>query len=175
MTSPGMGNQLVSKKGLVEERFESVLNKYRAKRNSRVLTQKGLLTLTAEESGVPVQVSSTSLDHGSKLRGPSPKALVQLNSVTLIFPHFGDGSRIRTGNPSPNYHTKLTRRRFSTDLACIVPLHGGSLVVLDSNVSQGQPRSNALTTLLLRAPIRHVAKALIPGFEENEEYWKPII
>ncbi|GFU67812.1 uncharacterized protein TNCV_4528811 [Trichonephila clavipes] len=26
--------------------------------------------------GVPVQVSSTSLDHGSKLRGPSPKALV---------------------------------------------------------------------------------------------------
>ncbi|GFV59698.1 uncharacterized protein TNCV_1907691 [Trichonephila clavipes] len=26
--------------------------------------------------GVPAQVSSTSLDHGSKLRGPSPKALV---------------------------------------------------------------------------------------------------
>ncbi|GFY23418.1 hypothetical protein TNCV_3941121 [Trichonephila clavipes] len=25
---------------------------------------------------VPAQVSSTSLDHGSKLRGPSPKALV---------------------------------------------------------------------------------------------------
>ncbi|GFX13030.1 uncharacterized protein TNCV_2356861 [Trichonephila clavipes] len=35
--------------------------------------------------GVPAQVSSTSLDHGSKLRGPSPKALVQLNCVTLIF------------------------------------------------------------------------------------------
>ncbi|GFV62577.1 uncharacterized protein TNCV_4392651 [Trichonephila clavipes] len=26
--------------------------------------------------GMPAQVSSTSLDHGSKLRGPSPKALV---------------------------------------------------------------------------------------------------
>ncbi|GFT43431.1 uncharacterized protein TNCV_814851 [Trichonephila clavipes] len=26
--------------------------------------------------GVPAQVSSTSLDHGSKLGGPSPKALV---------------------------------------------------------------------------------------------------
>ncbi|GFX54179.1 uncharacterized protein TNCV_2338151 [Trichonephila clavipes] len=26
--------------------------------------------------GVPAQVSPTSLDHGSKLRGPSPKALV---------------------------------------------------------------------------------------------------
>ncbi|GFW86946.1 uncharacterized protein TNCV_2811011 [Trichonephila clavipes] len=26
--------------------------------------------------GVPAQVPSTSLDHGSKLRGPSPKALV---------------------------------------------------------------------------------------------------
>ncbi|GFT99737.1 hypothetical protein TNCV_1141151 [Trichonephila clavipes] len=33
------------------------------------------------------QVSSTSLDHGSKLRGSSPKALVQLNSATLIFTH----------------------------------------------------------------------------------------
>ncbi|GFX30358.1 uncharacterized protein TNCV_1964641 [Trichonephila clavipes] len=31
--------------------------------------------------GVPAQASSTSLDSGSKLRGPSPKALVQLNSV----------------------------------------------------------------------------------------------
>ncbi|GFS98744.1 uncharacterized protein TNCV_2591891 [Trichonephila clavipes] len=35
--------------------------------------------------GVPAQVSPTSLDHGSKLRGPSPKALVLLNSATLIF------------------------------------------------------------------------------------------
>ncbi|GFV85088.1 uncharacterized protein TNCV_3320261 [Trichonephila clavipes] len=34
---------------------------------------------------VPAQVSSTSLDHGSKLRGPSPKALVKLNSAMLIF------------------------------------------------------------------------------------------
>ncbi|GFX40881.1 uncharacterized protein TNCV_3761021 [Trichonephila clavipes] len=33
------------------------------------------------------QVWSTSLDHGSKLRGPSPKALMQLNSATLIFTH----------------------------------------------------------------------------------------
>ncbi|GFY19341.1 hypothetical protein TNCV_4127281 [Trichonephila clavipes] len=40
------------------------------------------------ERGMPAQVSSTSLDHGSKLCGPSPKALVQLNSVTLIFTHF---------------------------------------------------------------------------------------
>ncbi|GFW07460.1 uncharacterized transposon-derived protein F54H12.3 [Trichonephila clavipes] len=39
------------------------------------------------ERGVPAQVSSTSLDHGSKLRGPSPKALVQLNSATLILTH----------------------------------------------------------------------------------------
>ncbi|GFV01462.1 hypothetical protein TNCV_2960561 [Trichonephila clavipes] len=35
--------------------------------------------------GVPTQMSSTSLDHGSKLRGHSPKALVWLNSVMLIF------------------------------------------------------------------------------------------
>ncbi|GFX06988.1 putative RNA-directed DNA polymerase from transposon X-element [Trichonephila clavipes] len=37
--------------------------------------------------GVPAQVSSTFIDHGSKLRGPSPKALVQLISATLIFTH----------------------------------------------------------------------------------------
>ncbi|GFT19722.1 hypothetical protein TNCV_1594411 [Trichonephila clavipes] len=35
---------------------------------------------------MPAQMS-TSLDHGSKLHGPSPKALVQLNSGTLIFTH----------------------------------------------------------------------------------------
>ncbi|GFY19914.1 hypothetical protein TNCV_2146071 [Trichonephila clavipes] len=33
--------------------------------------------------GVPAQVSSLSLDHSSKLRGPSPKGLVLLNSATL--------------------------------------------------------------------------------------------
>ncbi|GFX49104.1 hypothetical protein TNCV_3077221 [Trichonephila clavipes] len=37
------------------------------------------------EEGVPAQVSSTSLDHGSKLRDPSPKALEYLNSATLKF------------------------------------------------------------------------------------------
>ncbi|GFV90107.1 hypothetical protein TNCV_4378231 [Trichonephila clavipes] len=34
--------------------------------------------------GVPAEVSSTSLDHGSKLRGPSPKALVGAD-VRLIW------------------------------------------------------------------------------------------
>ncbi|GFV93510.1 uncharacterized protein TNCV_1988241 [Trichonephila clavipes] len=46
--------------------------------------------------GLPAQVSSTSLDHGSKLRGPSPKALVYLRSATLIFTHSG-----RKGIPIP--------------------------------------------------------------------------
>ncbi|GFX54438.1 hypothetical protein TNCV_2593721 [Trichonephila clavipes] len=32
--------------------------------------------------GIPVQMSSSSLDHGSKLRGLSPKALEFLNSVS---------------------------------------------------------------------------------------------
>ncbi|GFX17068.1 hypothetical protein TNCV_4265941 [Trichonephila clavipes] len=44
-------------------------------------------TLNLSRGGVLAQVSSTSFDHGSKLRGPSPKALVQLNSATLIFTH----------------------------------------------------------------------------------------
>ncbi|GFV41461.1 uncharacterized protein TNCV_5016181 [Trichonephila clavipes] len=43
--------------------------------------------VVVRRGGVPAQVSSTSLDHGSKLRGPLPKALVQLNSATLIFTH----------------------------------------------------------------------------------------
>ncbi|GFT62119.1 hypothetical protein TNCV_3812701 [Trichonephila clavipes] len=32
--------------------------------------------VVVRRGGVPAQVSSTSLDHGSKLRGPSPKTLV---------------------------------------------------------------------------------------------------
>ncbi|GFW60897.1 uncharacterized protein TNCV_4871081 [Trichonephila clavipes] len=46
------------------------LNLLRAETSSRwygVVVRRG---------GVPAQVSSTSLDHGSKLRGPSPNALV---------------------------------------------------------------------------------------------------
>ncbi|GFV15604.1 uncharacterized protein TNCV_4836301 [Trichonephila clavipes] len=35
-----------------------------------------LVGVVFRREGVPAQVSSTSLDHGSKLRGPSPKALV---------------------------------------------------------------------------------------------------
>ncbi|GFT81115.1 uncharacterized protein TNCV_955041 [Trichonephila clavipes] len=38
--------------------------------------------------GVPAQVSSTSLDHGSKLRGPSPKALVA-EHCQVIYSQFG--------------------------------------------------------------------------------------
>ncbi|GFT69603.1 teneurin-a [Trichonephila clavipes] len=37
--------------------------------------------------GVPAQVPSPSVDYDSKLRGPSSKALLQLNSATLIFTH----------------------------------------------------------------------------------------
>ncbi|GFV73930.1 hypothetical protein TNCV_2641941 [Trichonephila clavipes] len=35
----------------------------------------------------PAQVSSSSLDYGSKLRSPSPKAPVYLNRAMLIFTH----------------------------------------------------------------------------------------
>ncbi|GFX15319.1 hypothetical protein TNCV_3302481 [Trichonephila clavipes] len=51
------------------------------------------LTEVLRRKGYPAQVSSTSLDHGSKLRGPSPKALVQLNSATLIFNQSTDVSK----------------------------------------------------------------------------------
>ncbi|GFW10490.1 hypothetical protein TNCV_892851 [Trichonephila clavipes] len=37
--------------------------------------------------GVPAQVSSSSIDLGSKFRDQSPKALDQLNSAKLIFTH----------------------------------------------------------------------------------------
>ncbi|GFV91950.1 hypothetical protein TNCV_2976211 [Trichonephila clavipes] len=39
------------------------------------------------EEGVPAQVSFSSLDHRSKLRGPSPRTLEWLGSATLIFTH----------------------------------------------------------------------------------------
>ncbi|GFT19276.1 uncharacterized protein TNCV_303781 [Trichonephila clavipes] len=45
--------------------------------------------------GSAAQVSSTSLDQGSKLRGPSPKAL---NSATLIFTHSLTQHQLRQKN-----------------------------------------------------------------------------
>ncbi|GFY28979.1 hypothetical protein TNCV_4721071 [Trichonephila clavipes] len=36
--------------------------------------------------------------------------------------------------PSPNYHTNGSTFQLSTDLTCIAALHGGSLVVLGSNL-----------------------------------------
>ncbi|GFU80977.1 uncharacterized protein TNCV_1277231 [Trichonephila clavipes] len=43
---------------------------------SRAETSSRWCGVVVRRGGVPAQVSSTSLDHGSKLRGPSPKALV---------------------------------------------------------------------------------------------------
>ncbi|GFU82407.1 uncharacterized protein TNCV_2462901 [Trichonephila clavipes] len=43
---------------------------------SRAETSSRWCDVVVRRGGVPAQVSSTSLDHGSKLRGPSPKALV---------------------------------------------------------------------------------------------------
>ncbi|GFY13176.1 uncharacterized protein TNCV_364231 [Trichonephila clavipes] len=43
---------------------------------SRAETSSHWCGVVVRRGGVPAQVSSTSLDHGSKLRGPSPKALV---------------------------------------------------------------------------------------------------
>ncbi|GFT41431.1 retrovirus-related Pol polyprotein from transposon TNT 1-94 [Trichonephila clavipes] len=54
---------------------------------SRAETSSRWCGVVVRRGEVPAQVSSTSLDHGSKLRGPSPKALVQLNSATFIFTH----------------------------------------------------------------------------------------
>ncbi|GFV24173.1 uncharacterized protein TNCV_4165201 [Trichonephila clavipes] len=51
---------------------------------SRAETSSRWCGVVVRGRGVPAQVSSTSFDHGSKLRGPSPKSLVQLNSATLI-------------------------------------------------------------------------------------------
>ncbi|GFT93608.1 uncharacterized protein TNCV_677441 [Trichonephila clavipes] len=50
---------------------------------------------------MPAQVSSSSLDYGSKLRGVSPKALVQLNSATLISHSCNSLSPIRYSAASP--------------------------------------------------------------------------
>ncbi|GFX94352.1 hypothetical protein TNCV_4293971 [Trichonephila clavipes] len=50
-----------------------------------------------------------SLDHGSKLRGPSPKALVQLNSDILIF----NQSINFTLDPKTKGHAPLDVRKIS--------------------------------------------------------------
>ncbi|GFX41967.1 uncharacterized protein TNCV_3677791 [Trichonephila clavipes] len=43
---------------------------------SKAETSSRWCGVVVRREGVPAQVPSTSLDHGSKLRGPSPKALV---------------------------------------------------------------------------------------------------
>ncbi|GFX50292.1 uncharacterized protein TNCV_2892091 [Trichonephila clavipes] len=60
----------------VEQRC--TLNLSRAETSSRWC---GVVVRSGDASSGVVPV----LDHGSKLRGPSPKALVLLNSATLIF------------------------------------------------------------------------------------------
>ncbi|GFX87095.1 hypothetical protein TNCV_2151491 [Trichonephila clavipes] len=50
------------------------------------------------EGGVPAQLSSSSFDHGLKVRAQSRKALVQLNSATLIFTHSTRWSQKYFGN-----------------------------------------------------------------------------
>ncbi|GFS70886.1 uncharacterized protein TNCV_2719691 [Trichonephila clavipes] len=56
---------------------------------SRAETSSRWCGVVVTRRGVPAQVSSTSLDHGSKLRGPSPKSPrvaeqcdVNINSLT---------------------------------------------------------------------------------------------
>ncbi|GFU34371.1 uncharacterized protein TNCV_1991571 [Trichonephila clavipes] len=73
--------QKVSDRGLPGHEFDPSTTK------DRRVGQRCTLNLSRAETSsrwcgvvvrerVPAQVSSTSLDHGSKLRGPSPKALV---------------------------------------------------------------------------------------------------
>ncbi|GFX35024.1 hypothetical protein TNCV_2329641 [Trichonephila clavipes] len=52
---------------------------------SRAQTSTRWFGAEVRRGRVQAQVSSKSLDHGSKLRGPSQKSLVKLNSATLIF------------------------------------------------------------------------------------------
>ncbi|GFV44666.1 uncharacterized protein TNCV_212201 [Trichonephila clavipes] len=54
---------------------------------SRAQTSSRWCGVVVRRGSVTAQVSSTSFDHSSKLRGPSSKALVKLNGVTLIFTH----------------------------------------------------------------------------------------
>ncbi|GFT20573.1 hypothetical protein TNCV_2184021 [Trichonephila clavipes] len=58
---------------LVEKRFQILENI--DSNDERIFSTKQPVGVVIRR-GVPDQVSSTSLDHGSKLRGPSPKALV---------------------------------------------------------------------------------------------------
>ncbi|GFW22812.1 uncharacterized protein TNCV_2380271 [Trichonephila clavipes] len=69
----------------------------------RAETSSSWCGVVVRRGGVPAQVSSTSLDHDSKLRGPSPKALVQLNIATLIFKQSINQSVVALGRPCPGF------------------------------------------------------------------------
>ncbi|GFY08938.1 uncharacterized protein TNCV_4661301 [Trichonephila clavipes] len=80
---PGCGSPVVK----VSDRGRHVMSSSPVPLKNRRVGQRCTLNLSRAEmssrwcgvvvrKGVPAQVSSTSLDHGSKLRSPSPKALV---------------------------------------------------------------------------------------------------
>ncbi|GFX10762.1 hypothetical protein TNCV_3929021 [Trichonephila clavipes] len=55
--------------------MKGVLSSGMKKDNKRVRTSSRWCGLVVRRGGMSAQVSSSSLDHGSKLRGPSPKTL----------------------------------------------------------------------------------------------------
>ncbi|GFX10281.1 hypothetical protein TNCV_1866781 [Trichonephila clavipes] len=75
---------------------------------------------------MPAQVSSSSPDRGSKLRGPSPIAFVMLYTATLTLTQTTRGllatdlvilnyGQVPWTTPDPNYHTTPSERRLSFD------------------------------------------------------------
>ncbi|GFT34046.1 hypothetical protein TNCV_4384931 [Trichonephila clavipes] len=115
--------------------------------------------------GVPAQVSSTSPDHGSKLRGPSPKALVQLNSATLIFTHS------LTHATCSKKEVPALHPRGVAVISNTTPSHGAgyriNIEILNATVQQPptrvSPNSNP-TIVILQVEARFVRKHNVTPF-----------
>ncbi|GFV93442.1 hypothetical protein TNCV_1987571 [Trichonephila clavipes] len=79
--------------------IDNCIKYFAMKKTRKLAANTGEPYLLPALKEIPAQVSSTSLDHGSRLRDPLPKALVWLNSVTLIFTHLKEDAVWGTFSP----------------------------------------------------------------------------
>ncbi|GFS69981.1 hypothetical protein TNCV_747651 [Trichonephila clavipes] len=79
--------------------------------------------------GIPAQVSSSSLDHGSKLRGPSPTALVLFQSMSPLIRKLPLNPGLSTSRPE--YLSKWDGGTFH------VPFPKASVKLLFTHIADG--------------------------------------
>ncbi|GFX89780.1 hypothetical protein TNCV_2245801 [Trichonephila clavipes] len=118
----------------------------------------------------PAQVSSSSLDRGSKLRYPSPITLVLLCSVTLIYTQF-KATKKRKKNPVLSAALNTKSKKLSSWYSQLSPVRRAKtreVAFLSTQFSPVPSRSQILRgSSLVRPPFSHQTSNPAPADAEN--------